>query len=69
MNWLNTSQAAEYTGRHVQTIARAAASGELHGSQRTAPRGKWSFKAECLDAWVAGEPCEHTSNVTSLRAS
>jgi hypothetical protein len=69
MSWMNTTEAAAYTGRHVQTIARAAASGELHGAQRTEPKGRWSFRTECLDAWVAGDKCEHASNVRELRAS
>lgn len=69
MNWLNSHEAATYTGRHVQTIARAAALGELHGSQRTEPRGRWSFKTECLDAWVNGDQCEHQPQVRSLRTA
>lgn len=66
---MTTAEASTYTKRHPQTIARAAASGELHGAQRTEPKGRWSFKTQCLDAWIAGEKCEHHLNVRDLRAS
>ena len=54
----NTAQAAEYAICHDQTVRKAAECGELHGSQRTA-KGRWKFRRECLDAWMAGEKCEH----------
>ena len=69
MSWLNSQEAADHTGRAVQTVARAAASGQLHGSQRTEPNGRWFFRRECLDAWVMGERCEHSTNVRSLRTA
>lgn len=56
---LNAEQAAEYAHAHVDTIRRFAALGTLHGSQRKSPGGKWLFDRECLDAWLAGEKCQH----------
>lgn len=56
--WHSTEQAAEHTGYHPQTVRKAAEAGELHGSQRKAG-GRWRFHVDCLDAWVAGEPCPH----------
>lgn len=58
--WFSTSQAAEHTGYHEQTVRRAAEAGELHGSQRTA-KGRWRFHIDCLDAWVGGQSCQHRS--------
>lgn len=69
MTWLDTREAAQHAGCHIQTIRAAAAAGELHGYQRKAPKGKWRFDSGCVDAWVTGEPCAHRSNVRSLRAS
>jgi excisionase family DNA binding protein len=69
MSWMTTDESAAHTKMHRQVIARAAASGELHGYQRTEPRGRWRFRVECLDAWVAGEPCEHQTPTRRLRVS
>lgn len=55
---LNSTQAAEYAGCHRETVVRAAEAGELHGGQRRA-RGRWSFKAECVEAWAEGRKCAH----------
>lgn len=55
---LNTRQAAEYSGRHIETIYDALRLGDLHGSQRTRG-GKWMVRVECLDAWVDGQTCPH----------
>lgn len=54
----NTAQAAEYAGCHPVTVLKAAEAGELHGGQRKAG-GRWSFRRECLDAWLDGNECEH----------
>lgn len=54
----NTHQAADYSGRHVDTIRRALEAGELHGGQRK-PGGRWSIRRECLEAWLDGERCQH----------
>lgn len=54
----NTQQAAEFTGRHPDTIRRALESGDLHGGQRK-KNGRWSIRVTCLEAWVDGEKCEH----------
>lgn len=54
----STEQAADYSGRHVVTIRKALESGELHGAQRR-PKGRWSIRAECLEAWCDGEQCQH----------
>jgi hypothetical protein len=74
VNWMDSAAAAVYTASTEKEIRVAAGMGDkspgsLHGYQRTAPKGKWRFQAECLDAWVRGEPCEHRSNVRQLRAS
>lgn len=57
--WFTCTQAAEYVGMHVDTIRKAAAKGELHGTQRTAPNGHWRIHRDCLDAWMAGQKCTH----------
>jgi len=54
----DTAQAAEYAGCHRMTILKAAEAGALHGGQRV-KGGRWSFRHECLDAWLDGEPCQH----------
>lgn len=54
----NTSQAAEYAGCHPATVLKAAEAGELHGGQRM-KGGRWSFRRECIDAWLDGETCQH----------
>lgn len=56
--WLNTAQAAEHAGYHVQTVRAAAEDGSLHGTQRKAG-GRWRFHIGCVDAWVLGESCVH----------
>jgi predicted site-specific integrase-resolvase len=56
--WLDLRHAAARAGMHYQTLRVAASDGELHGYQRVVA-GKWRFRPECVDAWVAGEKCEH----------
>ena len=56
--WHSTSTGADHTGYHTVTLLKALESGELHGSQRK-PKGRWRIHVDCLDAWVAGEKCEH----------
>lgn len=62
--WMNTEQAADHAGRHVDTIRKAVESGELHGAQRKV-KGRWRINVECLDKWVAGEQCAHQLAVAS----
>lgn len=57
--WISTAGAATRAERHVCTIRRAAASGELHGHQRIADghrvrKGRWVFAPDAVDAWVQG---------------
>lgn len=54
----NTAQAAEHAGCHPATVLKAAESGVLHGGQRK-KGGRWSYRLECLEAWLEGEPCPH----------
>lgn len=56
--WLDVAAAATYANRHRVTLWKALESGQLHGEQRMA-KGKWSIRAECIDAWLAGQPCDH----------
>lgn len=67
MNYLTVEQAALATDYSTKTVYEAVRSGELHGSQR-AKAAKWLIRPECLDAWVAGEKCEHQT-ATRLTAS
>jgi len=65
---LTVAQAAEATGRHAVTIYRALEDGRLHGGQQV-KGGRWSIREACLDAWLDGAPCEHRTNVRSIRRS
>lgn len=62
--WHDTSQAAEHAGCHPDTVRKAAEAGELHGSQRK-KKGRWRIHVDCLDAWCAGEQCQHQLAVAS----
>lgn len=62
--WLDVHQAGEHAGYHWKTIQLACASGELHGSQRKAG-GRWRIHRECLDAWLAKEPCAHAPQLAN----
>lgn len=56
--YLTVAEASTYAKRHRVTLWRALESGQLHGSQRGAG-GKWAIRPECLDAWLAGQSCDH----------
>ncbi|HXH77282.1 helix-turn-helix domain-containing protein [Nocardioides sp.] len=56
----NTAQAAEHAICHPQTVLKAAAAGVLHGSQKVAG-GRWTFRLECIEAWLDGQTCEHSA--------
>lgn len=56
--WLNTAQAAEHSNSHADTVRKALEAGELHGSQKKT-KGRWRIHVDCLDAWCAGESCQH----------
>lgn len=60
----STTQAAEYGNCHRSTIVRALEAGELHGGQRK-PKGRWSIRRDCLDAWLDGHDCEHQQREAS----
>jgi excisionase family DNA binding protein len=56
--WHSTAQAADRAGCHADTVRKAAEAGELHGTQRKT-KGRWRIHRDCLDAWCAGEQCQH----------
>lgn len=60
--WFDAKQVAEYVGVHHQTVLYAVWGGELHGYQRKAPRGRWRFHRDCVDAWMKGERCPHVAD-------
>lgn len=53
--WLDVGDAATYASSSVSSLRRAVQTGELRGTQRT-PRGKWRFRRDDLDRWIAGLP-------------
>lgn len=57
--WHTTRTAAEHVAHHPDTIRRACEAGELHGIQRQAGKSHWRIHVDCLNAWAAGEKCEH----------
>jgi len=63
--WFSVEQAADRAGLHWRTVADACRSGSLHGSQRTAPNGRWRIHVDCLDAWIGGEQCPHQASGAS----
>jgi hypothetical protein len=65
---MTVAEAAVEARRHPDTIRKALEAQDLHGTQQVA-RGKWSVKAECLDAWLDGVPCVHKNNVTQIGAA
>ena len=62
--WFTTAQAAEHAGRHPDTIRDALEAGRLHGGQPMV-RGRWRIHRDCLDAWVLGERCPHSTRKTA----
>lgn len=58
--WHNTADAAEHARCHPDTVLKALEAGELHGNQRKA-KGRWRVHVDCLNAWCAGESCQHQS--------
>ncbi|MFF2388964.1 helix-turn-helix domain-containing protein [Agromyces sp. NPDC058104] len=56
--YLSTTQAAEASQRHRETVADALRSGELHGFQRSAG-SNWRIDPDCLKAWVEKRACKH----------
>lgn len=63
--YLTTAAAAEYAHRHPGSIRRSLEAGELHGVQRK-KGGPWLIKPACIDAYLAGEKCEHQA-MTNVR--
>lgn len=60
--WMSLDRAAEYTGRHRETLRRAAVEFQrtngkagLRAAQQRA-NACWRFKADDLDRWVEGLP-------------
>jgi hypothetical protein len=62
--FLSPKDAADRSGRHRPTITRALVNGDLHGTQHV-PRGRWSIRSSCLEAWMGNAKCEH-QNVTLI---
>lgn len=61
---LTVAETVAAARRSAATIYRALEASELHGTQRT-PRGRWSVRPECLDAWLDAQPCEHQATAVS----
>lgn len=53
--WMNTAQAAAYTGLHPVTIRQAAIDGELQSAQPRGRKSRRRYRREWLDAWVSGK--------------
>lgn len=51
--WLSTAEAATYTGRHPETVLKAAAAEVLQSTQAGRGRGR-RYRREWLDAWITG---------------
>lgn len=69
MRRLSVSEAAAEARLHPDTIRKALESASLHGTQRV-PRGKWSVREDCLEAFLDGVRCDHqASNVTHIGAA
>jgi len=51
MAWLKAKQAAEYSGRHPETLREAMRGGELRGVQNGVG-GVWLTKEEWIDEWI-----------------
>ena len=56
--WLSAVETAERANCHHVTVLKAVEAGELHGIQRK-KYARWKFRPACVDAWLAGERCEH----------
>jgi hypothetical protein len=66
---LTVAEVATRARKHPDTVRLALADGELHGTQRV-PRGKWTVRESCADAWIDGLRCPHAAtNVTPIRRS
>jgi hypothetical protein len=55
---LTVKEAALAARKHEQTVRRALEDGRLHGTQQVTG-GRWTVRADCLEAWCDGVPCEH----------
>jgi len=55
---LTVPEAATAARKHPVTVRRALESGRLHGTQQVVG-GRWTVRADCLDAWCDGQRCEH----------
>ncbi len=58
--FVSAFEAALLSEHHIETVREALRSGELHGAQRV-KGGTWKIRPACVDAWMAGEECEHQS--------
>lgn len=52
--WLSVKDAAEYTGRHPETIRDALRMRDLRGFQRS-KHASWRTKESWCDEWLMGE--------------
>lgn len=65
---LTVPEAAAASRRHPITVRRALEAGRLHGTQHVAG-GRWTVRADCLEAWCDGLPCEHQAAAAAAEAS
>jgi hypothetical protein len=64
---MTVAEVATETRRHYKTVLSAVEVGELHGTQ-SGPKGRWSVREDCAEAWADRVPCEHQQkNVTPIR--
>lgn len=52
--WMTTTEARLYARCGRRQLLAALHTGELAGTQRTAPRGTWRIHRDDVDAWLRG---------------
>lgn len=62
---LTVNEAAAAARKHPVTIRRALEGAVLHGTQQVVG-GRWTIRAECLDAWLDGAKCAHRRGASNV---
>ncbi|NKS54748.1 helix-turn-helix domain-containing protein [Rhodococcus hoagii] len=53
--WLTVAEVASYARCCADVVYAALQTGELKGTQRVVPRGRWTVHRDAVDRWIAGE--------------
>ncbi|MBM4580875.1 helix-turn-helix domain-containing protein [Prescottella equi] len=63
--WLTVREVADYSRCCTDIVYAALQAGELAGTQRVVPNGRWTIHRDAVDRWLCGERASASKTLRS----